>query len=421
MASDATELNERELRGFKYFAKLLPLLQRLREDGCQRDTAGNRTLHFDQYCSLILLQLFNPAVATLRLIQRASELEKVQKILGCSRSSLGALSEAPRVFDPQLLLGIIGELAAELRPLGRDPRLAEIRQVITLVDGTLLRTLPSVAEAMWLTTRTGTKHGAWRLHTHFDLDKYVPTQMDLTDGRNSGKSDEKNVLRRNLAADHCYVMDRWYAQFALFNQINAAASSYVCRVRDNSVYEVVEDRPLSPAARQANVRSDQVVHLGTRQSGRQRPDHPLRLLVIQTQEHEKRSNRKGNTGAGPSDGRLRIATNLLEVPAEVIALLYQFRYQIELFFRFFKCLLGCRHLISQHRQGIEIQVYCAVIACMLLNLYSGRRPDKHTLTMLYWYLTDLASEEELMRYLNTPNNQGVKLAAKAALWKKLGF
>lgn len=413
-------LADTKLHGFRCFAKVLPLLQRLHDAGCRRDTAGNRTLHFDQYCSLILLQLFNPAVATLRLIQEASELDKVQRLLGCARTSLGALSEAPHVFDPKLLLGIIGELAADLKPLSRDPRLAEVRQVITLVDGTLLKTLPSLAEAMWLTTRTGTRHAAWRLHTHFELDNYVPMRMDLTDGRNSGKSDEKNVLRQHLSADRCYVMDRWYAQFRLFNQIHAARSSYVCRVRDNSVYQIVQDRTLTTAAAKANVVSDQVVGLGSKQHGRDLPDHPVRLVIVRVQPHEKRSNRKGNTGAGPSDGLLRIATNLLDVPAEVIALLYLYRYQIELFFRFFKSLLGCRHLISQHRQGIEIQVYCAIIACMLLNLYTGRRPGKSTLTMLYWHMTGLASEEELTRHLNRPDNTGVKLRAKDELWKKLG-
>ena len=356
----------------------------------------------------------------MRLIQQNSRLEKVQRALGCARSSLGSLSEAPRVFDPDLLLGIIGELSKDLKPLGRDPRLADVQQVITLVDGTLLKALPRLAEAMWLTTRTGTRHGAWRLHTHFDLDKFVPVRVDLTNGKNSGKSDEKNVLRQHLACDHCYVMDRWYAQFKLFNDIHAIGSGYVCRIRDNSVYEILESRPLSQAAKAVRVLSDQEVNLGQAQSGRERPNHPLRLVIVQITPHEKRSNRKGNTGAGPSDGLLRIATDQLDLPAEVVALLYEKRYQIELFFRFFKSLLGCRHLISSDPRGIRIQVYCAVIACLLLNLYTGRRADKSTLSMAYWYLSGIASEQEWLAHLNRPDNRGVKLRAKDELWKKLG-
>jgi Transposase DDE domain len=421
VTSDAHDsLTEDDLRGFKYFRTLLPLFARLHETACQRDAAGNRILHFDQYCCLILLQLFSPAVATLRLIQKASAMEKVQRILGCSRTSLGSLSESSRVFDSQLLLGIIGELAEELKPLGRDARLSDIKHVITLVDGSLLQALPRVAEAMWLTTRTGTTHAAWRLHTHFDLDKYVPVRAEVTDPSNSGNANEKEVLRRTLRPDHCYLMDRGYAQFALFNDINAKASSYVCRVRDNSEYQVVRDNPLSAADREAGIISDQIVMLGQRQTGRTLPDHPVRLVIVKTKPHDKRSNRKGNTGAGPSDGQLRIATNLLDPPAHIISLLYQKRYEIELFFRFLKSMLGCRHLISENRNGIEIQVYCAIIACMILNLYTARRPDKLTLAMAYWYMTGLASEQEFVDHLNQPDNRGVKLRAKDELWKKLG-
>jgi hypothetical protein len=65
--NEVADLSGQNLRGLSYFKKLLPLLEPLHDAGCARDTAGNRTLHYDQYCCLILLQLFNPAVATLRL------------------------------------------------------------------------------------------------------------------------------------------------------------------------------------------------------------------------------------------------------------------------------------------------------------------------------------------------------------------
>lgn len=398
-------VEERQLQGFGYFKKLLPLFERLHEVGCQRDHAHNRTLHFDQYCALILLYLFNPIVVSLRALQQASTLAKVQRTLGCPRASLGSLSESSHVFDPELLRGIIGELAEQLTPLGRDPRLKDVRDVITLVDGTLLKALPRIAEAMWLTTHTGTVHHAWRLHTHFELDKHVPVRMDLTDGKNSGASDEKQVLRRCLQPDRCYVMDRWYAQFTLFNDIHAAGSSYVCRIRDNSVWGAIEERPLSASARAAGVVRDCIADLGQSKEPSARPDHPVRVVCVQVQPHAKRSHRKGNTGAGPSDGILRIATDLLDVPAEIVALIYQYRYTIELFFRFFKHVLGCRKLLSDSRPGIEIQTYCAIIACMLISLYTGRKPTLRTYEMLCYFLMGWASEEELVAHLEKLQRQ----------------
>jgi hypothetical protein len=393
------KVREQDVTGLKYFHKVVPLLERLHEVGCQRDRAGNRELHFDQYCLLVLLFLFNPVVRSLRAIEQASELKKVQKLLGCSRASLGSLSESVQVFEPERLREIIGELGKQLAPIAQNPRLKEVRQTVTLVDGTLLKALPRITEAMWLFTRTGTVHHAWRLHAHFELDKHVPVRMTLTNGRNSGDSDEKTVLRRQLQADHCYVMDRWYAQFTLFNDIHQANSSYVCRVRDNSVFEIVEERALTTADREASVVRDVVANLGLLKPAHARPDHPVRLVIVKTKPHEKRSNRKGNTGAGPSDGLLRIATDLLDVPAEIIALLYLYRYTIELFFRFFKHVLGCRHLLSDDPKGIEIQTYCAIIACMLISLWTGRKPTLRTYEMICYYLMGWADEEEFLAHL----------------------
>jgi hypothetical protein len=392
-------IREQDVTGLKYFTRLVPLLEQLHEVGCQRDRAGNRELHFDQYCLLVLLFLFNPVVRSLRAIQQASELKKVQKLLRCPRASLGSLSESVHVFEPDLLRQIVGELGEQLASIARDPRLKDVQQTVTLVDGTLLKSLPRITEAMWLSTRTGTVHHAWRLHTHFELDRHIPVQMTLTNGKNSGDSDEKAILRQQLQADHCYVMDRWYAQFTLFNDIHRAGSSYVCRVRDNSVYEVAEERPLAPADREAGVVRDVVANLGLSKPAHAKPDHPVRLVIVEVKPHEKRSNRKGNTGAGPSDGLLRIATDLWDVPAEIIALLYRYRYTIELFFRFFKHVLGCRHLLSDDPKGIEIQTYCAIIACMLISLWTGRKPMLRTYEMICYYLMGWADEEEFLAHL----------------------
>ena len=81
----------------------------------------------------------------------------------------------------------------------------------------------------------------WCLHTHFDVEKYVPDRIDVTPDA-GGEHDERAVLERVLERDRLYVMDRGYAKFALFNAIVKQGSSYVCRLRDNSVYEVAEER-----------------------------------------------------------------------------------------------------------------------------------------------------------------------------------
>jgi len=274
-----------------------------------------------------------------------------------------------------------------------------VPHALTAVDGSLLDALPLLIEAMHLNHTKGSGLVKWRLHAQFDVEKYVPTRIHVTrDG--GGENDERAVLARTLEAGRCYIKDRGYAKFTLFNEINAIGSSYVCRIRDNSRYEVIEDRPLCDEAQAADVLQDAVVRLGKTSKADARPDHKIRLITIKTTPHVKRGKYQGGWAGPGSDGVLRIATNLLDVPAEIIALIFRYRWTIEIFFRFFKHVLGCRHLLSHDQNGIEIQTYSAIIACMLISLWTGRKPTLRTYEMICYFFTGLADEEELLAHIS---------------------
>lgn len=397
------KIKERDVTGLKFFDKLGPLLQRLHNDGCERDRADNRELHYDQYCMLVLLYLFNPIVSSMRGIQQASELKKVQKKLGCARSSLGSLSEATSVFESERLQEIIGELGEQLQPLAQDKRLQGIQQTITLVDGSLLAALPKIMEASWRKASKGSGLVKWRLHTHFEVLRGVPTRIDVTPN-GGGENDERAVLETVIEGDRLYVADRGYAKFALFNKIVQANSSYVCRLRDNSVWETIEERYRNDDAELNEIISDEVVRFPN-SAASSRPDHKVRVICVRINPHTSRGKYRGGSSGVDSDGVLRIATNLLDVPAETIALIFSGRWAIETFFRFFKHILGCRHLLSHDQNGIEIQTYCAIIACMLIALWTDRKPTLRTYEMICFYFCGMADQEELMAHIQKLKKQ----------------
>jgi len=144
---------------------------------------------------------------------------------GCARASLGSLSEATSVFEADRLKEIISELSGQLEPLAQDNRLVDIQQTITLVDGSLIAALPKIMEASWRKANDGNGMIKWRLHTHFEILKGVPTRIDVT--RNGGgELDERAVLESVIEPDRLYVTNRGYAKFMLFNKIVNAGSSY---------------------------------------------------------------------------------------------------------------------------------------------------------------------------------------------------
>jgi len=121
-------------------------------------------LHYEHSASLLLLSFFNPISTSLRSLQQTSTRTKVQELLGCERVSLGALSEATRVFDPTLLHELIGPLAARALP-HLPGRAAEALRGLTAVAGILLAALPKMAWALWVDD----EQRAVKMHLHFDV------------------------------------------------------------------------------------------------------------------------------------------------------------------------------------------------------------------------------------------------------------
>lgn len=384
-------LRDRDLRGLAMLRPLLDVIDVVHGVGTERDRAGNRRLFMDQYVVLLLLFMFNPICSSLRAVQRASELPKVRKRLGVGRVSLGSLSEAAGVFEAEALEPILDALIARVGPLPKYQRYAELGATIRLVDGSRLSALGGLAVALW---GDENKPGV-KLHLSYDLTRSVPVGADLTDVN----GDERAHLESILEPGMLYVIDRGYQKYELLQKVLDAGSGFVCRVREDMVVrEVIETRPLGQADRAAGVLDDRVVLAGA--DGEL--SRPVRRVTLACRPNRRLGGKKRASGgrSGPSQSdRLYVLCDRLDLPAETIAMLYHDRWQVELFFRFFKHVLGCRHLISHDPNGVQLQVYAAIIACLLIALRTGRKPTKATVELVAWMSVGLADAEDLADHL----------------------
>jgi len=394
-APTPADLREEDLQGFKFFKRLQGLFDALRPCAAH----PNRRLHFDEYALGVLFYFFNPAITSLRGLQRATNFRKVQKALGIRRMSLGSMSESVRLFDPALLAKVFEGVSDRAPERGCDRRLRDLRQVLTVVDGTILPALPRMAWAVWLDP---TDRGA-KAHVQFEVLKDTAARVEITAGNDA----ENQHLKARLEAGRLYVMDRGYRDFDLFQEIVDADSSFVVRLGHNAVAETVEEITLTPEAEATGVRSDRIVRLGCKTS-RGKFDRPVRLVEVHVPEKPPRglkypvkkvSSKKTFRRPLGEAYTLLIATDRLDLPADVIALIYQHRWKVELFFRLLKSVLGCRHLLSDSLEGVSIQVYCALIASLLLAETTGLKPSKRTYELLALYLQGWVDDDELAREL----------------------
>jgi Transposase DDE domain len=377
-----------DIEGLEYFDALVPLLARLKEIGTERDRAGNRQLFYDQYVCLLLLYFFSPTITSLRALQQASTLEAVQRRLGIRATSLGSFSEAARLFDAQALHQVLRELAAKAVPLVDGPVARQLHN-LTAVDGSIFRAFPRMAWALW----KDSEHRGVKLHLHFDVFCGTPDDASLTHASGS----ETDQLRAMLRPKRLYVFDRGYLDHALYREIIEAGSSFIGRIKDNAAYTVQSQVPLSTADRAASVVSDErIKRLGTPHHKNELKGHDLRLIQVQ---------RTNDEGALETWWLL---TNRLDLPAELVALGYRYRWTVELFFRWLKCVLGCKQLLTTSQNGVAVQIYTALIASLLIVLWTGRKPTKRTWEMLQFYFQGWASLEEVQAHLEKQKLIAVK-------------
>jgi hypothetical protein len=368
-------------QGFKYFKRLFPLLDRLHSVGTKRDPAKNRLLFFDQYASLLLFYFFNPTITSLRSLQRASALPLLQKKLGIRKTSLGSLSEASSVFDPELLREILAELASEVPPSNSVPERNALFG-LTAIDGSLLKAIPKMTWALWMDE----KNKAAKMHLAFEVLRGIPIAVSLT----RGSAPERTEFRALLQPGRLYVFDRGYAEYKLFQEIIDNKSSFIGRLYKNAVFTVIEERNISQEAKDAGVKRDVLVKLGGLQ-----PDNLLKELVrIVIVETKRKSKTQENE-------EMLLVTDKKDIDAELVASGYKHRWSIELFFRWFKCTLGCRHLLSNSQNGMEIQVYIALIASLVIQIWTGKKPTKATYEILCLYLSGWATEKDVMAHLDS--------------------
>lgn len=371
---------------------------------------GNRRLYLDDVFVAYLLAFFNPSVRSLRTIEDFSQTKQAQKCLNTTRICRSTLADFNALADPERLQPILAALRAQLgraakqRPIPGE--LAEVLQQVLARDGTILPALASVAWAVRSRKqRAGERHRA-RLDWQVDVHTWIPVVVTVPD---SPTDSEAETAARQVVADAITLYDRAYGSFDLIAAHYERLPDGPPRVRGDFVIRLrepgpnaplvtpVHERPLSAAAQQARVVSDRWVRLPGFEK-KHGLEVTLREIVIEL----------------PEGGMVRLLTSLLDLPAEIVALLYRQRWQVELFFRWLKCYANFNHLISHSREGVLLNFYVVIIGVMLMYLQTGGRPSKYLFVLLGAVAQGGGSLSEILPILQERERQSAVARASAA-------
>lgn len=377
MGSDAPRLSEKDLQQWKLIGDFRTALEGVCHGRANHPSWEDKRRKLEQldYLSLFLFALANPVVKTMRAVCEASRLQRVQEEV-CGRSvSLGSFSEAQHLVEEELLEKLVASLSQGIKgPMPQDPRQAW--QVWLARDSSIFRATTRMVWAQYGAGKAGQINNAVRLHVSFHLWDEKPSRVAVT----PGKICERKVWREQLEPGATYVGDRYFAEdYKMFGLLQEKGCWFVLRLRDEAVEQVQEKNLVGPAEQKKGILSDNWVQLGCKPRYR-----TARLRVVTVRK--------------PGGALMRLVTNIPieQMTATEILTLYRRRWQIECFFRWLKCLLGCRHWRAQSQTGAIIQLYLAVISGLLLQIVLGRRPNQRLWERVQLYLLGWATLEELM-------------------------
>jgi len=241
--------------------------------------------------------------------------------------STRGLDQLAHVFN-----GILKEAHA-LLPKGY-PHLGELRAI----DGSLLDAVQSMA---WAQYRDGAKKA--KVHLGFDINRSIPSKIFLSEG----KADERPYVSQILSAEETGVMDRYYQCHRDFDLWQGEHKHFICRIRANTRRTELASNPVTAGT---IVFYDGVCLLGTQ--GVNQTEKPVRIVAY-------RVGRKAYW----------IATDRHDLSAEDVAMAYKLRWNIEIFFGWWKHHLNVYHLISRSPHGLMVQILAGLITYVLLAIY----------------------------------------------------
>lgn len=274
------------------------------------------------------------------------------------------LSEANMRRSYQTFEQIYYSLYKRYKSFLPDSRMDELSRRLVIIDSTTISLFQEILKGAGIRGLNGRKKGGIKVHTAIRANEDVPFLLRFSSSASADVSFLKHV---HLPKGSVVVMDRGYNSYKKFHEWSSAGIDWVTRLRADSKYEVLNERPVTDQQRLLGVRGDQDIKLGFKNNVIQQVD--ARIVRYYDQENHR---------------EFAFMTNNRTWDPYKIAEIYRRRWQIELLFKRLKQNMPLTYFLGDNENAIKIQIYCALIADLLLKMATNGIKRK-------WAFSNLAS------------------------------
>lgn len=341
------------------------------------ETRGHRPLqmNFEQQIKALVFYHLEEHSSARHLIQVLEEDEFARNEIappdGIKKSSF---SEAVNNRGLEQLLYVFQNIQANATQI-LPKEFSRLGDLIS-IDGSLI---DSVLSMHWADYRKGSKKA--KVHLGFDVNHSIPANIFLTDG----KGDERPFVSQILSTGQTGIMDRYYQCHKNFDLWQEEGKHFVCRIKNKTIKTVIENNYVKS---DSDIFYDSITLLGT--SRVNQTQKPVRVV-----------------GYYVDGKKYWVATDRFDLTAEDIAYIYKLRWNIEVFFGWWKRHLKVYHLIARTKYGLMVQIISGLITYLLIAIYCHNNfKEKVSIKRVRELIIKIRNETRNIDFQSIINNRG---------------
>jgi hypothetical protein len=288
------------------------------------------------------------------------------------------ISDANKRRDCIVFEDIYADLVTEHLPdLSDSHKPLVIDKKVFAIDSTTIALFQPIFECVGRNPNNGKRKGGIKSHQKLDMQAGIPVKVYHSNAREHDSLfiQKEGVMNKGEVA----LFDKAYNNYALFNQWNNDGIFFVTRLKNNAKETLLEEFDLLDATPD-NILRDAKIALKYKGNNGIAKQVELRLVSFYHEEKNK---------------VYYFLSNLFDLPAEQIASLYKKRWEIELLFKKIKQNFPLQYFYGDNRNAIQIQIWCTLIALLLITVMKKRLTRQ-------WSFSNLVSllQKHLFSYVN---------------------